>query len=136
MPLTPLTISGPFTLSAASIVSTDAGHRLVFTVRLTNASTASEQVEYGGCWAFVRLFESAALAGNPVFDSGVVTTGCLTSLTKLTIAGNDSAALVGSYDVPSILAAGVAPGKYFVAVALAPNGTPQQLAAGQVEIEP
>lgn len=101
-------------------------------ITVTNRSTTAEHVGYGGCWAAIRLFVTSQRVGTPGFDSGAGNPACSLFRNQLTIAPGDSGQLVGYYEVASIVAAGVAPGRYFVTLVVAPNGIETSVLGGDM----
>jgi len=135
-PLTTLSISGPFTLAATAMAVRDPTSRLQITVIITNTSNAIENVEYGGCWSFLRLYKTSDVDAAPVFDEQTAIQACATYLRDVSIPAGGSTILSSPYDVPSLLVSGVPAGRYFVGIAVAPNGTTRVLAAGQADVQP
>jgi len=134
--LTPLSISGPFTLTATSRAVRDPVPRLRITITISNTSNSTEQVEYGGCWSFLRLYKTADLSADPAFDQQLKINACQVFLTDLSLAAGGSAVLSLSYDVPTLIASGVSAGQYFLGIAVAPNAVMRVLAAGEADIQP
>ncbi|MEO6877410.1 MAG: hypothetical protein ABI205_02945 [Gemmatimonadaceae bacterium] len=135
-PVQPLTISSAFGIAASSAAVRDPSARIRYVLHVTNGSASDERITYGACWAGVRLFSSAARSGSPAFDSATGTAACVVPEYVTTISPGGSADLVGHLDVASVLAAGIPPGHYYVSLVVAPNGSPTQIAAGDVDIQP
>lgn len=129
--LTTTIINGPFTLVDAAVSEQDGSPpSLVYNVRISNASSSSFQIQYGGCWAFLRLYARADRSGTPLYDSGPPGIAC--TLDSHTTAVPPGTTVPISSQI--VLDPGLSPGHYFASVAISPNGAATILPAGEVDI--
>jgi hypothetical protein len=132
------TISNAYGIAASTAAVRDPSPRIRYTVTVSNGSDSQEQIEYGGCWAVVRLFATPDRSGTPVYESAGAASGCLSaaSATIVMLEPGQSTDLVGYIDMAAIMRSGIAAGHYYVSVLVSPNGSATPIAAGEVDIQP
>lgn len=133
----PLRIGGAYSVTASSSQVRDPNPRLQYAVTVTNRSAVTEQLEYGGCWAYVRFFKNADRSGSPAYDAAVPNGGvCTADLNRVPLAPGASTSMIGHFELVSVLVLGVSPGHYSVSLLIAPDGVVTSVPAGEVELQP
>jgi hypothetical protein len=129
--LIPTVISGPFTLVDASVKEQPGSPpNLVYGVSISNSGSSPIQIQYGGCWAFVRLYARADRAGTPISDNGPPDVACTLDLHTAAIPAGATVQISSQ----TLLDPVVPVGHYYASVAFAPNGAATVLPAGEIDV--
>ena len=115
---------GGLALEATAIVSTPPAQNVQVTAKITNISTGSLDVVYGGC-SVTPVFHTGSLDGPIAYDPRPTQT-CTTNTITKTLQPDEAFTITGS------AVANVPAGKYYVEAVIGVNGQETSVGAGTV----
>ncbi len=134
--LDPVNISGRYSLSGSTVLVGSPAAQVRFSVLVTNLDASPEEVDYGGCSVFVRLFRTPDRSGAPIYDASRQHMGCTAELRRVSVAPRGSTTIEHYYDRGVFLSAGVSAGHYYVDLLVAPNASTVAIPAGEIDLRP